>query len=44
MNRTETVSLYDRLGRFDGITRMNISEQEYMAAMDDILAAQGASA
>lgn len=96
MNRTETVSLYDRLGRFDGITRivhdvmenhlanpairtrfeatsdldhakkmaveffcagcggpeaytgrdlllthkgMNISEQEYMAAMDDILAA-----
>ncbi len=96
MNRTETVSLYDRLGRFDGITRivhdvmeahlanpairtrfeasrdldhakkmaveffcagcggpepytgrdlllthkgMNISEQEYMAAMDDILGA-----
>jgi len=96
MNRTETVSLYDRLGRFEGITRivhdvmenhlanpvirprfaaakdldharkmaveffcagcggpetytgrdlviahtgMNISEQEYMAAMDDILAA-----
>ncbi len=96
MNATETVSLYDRLGRFDGITRivhdvmenhlsnpvirtrfeaskdldhakkmaveffcagcggsesytgrdlliahkgMNISEQEYMAAMDDILAA-----
>ena len=22
MNRTETVSLYDRLGRFDGITRI----------------------
>lgn len=96
MNATETVSLYERLGRFDGITRivhdvmanhlanpvirtrfeaskdldhakkmaveffcagcggsesytgrdllvahkgMNISEQEYMAAMDDILAA-----
>lgn len=96
MNATDTVSLYDRLGRFDGITRivhdvmdnhlanpairsrfeatkdldhakkmaveffcagcggsetytgrdllvahkgMNISEQEYMAAMDDILAA-----
>jgi hemoglobin len=96
MNPTETVSLYDRLGRFDGITRivhdvmdnhlanpairtrfeaskdldhakkmaveffcagcggsesytgrdllvahkgMNIGEQEYMAAMDDILAA-----
>ncbi|HWI82401.1 group 1 truncated hemoglobin [Ramlibacter sp.] len=96
MNRTETVSLYDRLGRFDGIERivrdvmeahlanpairtrfeaskdldharkmaveffcagcggpepytgrdllaahkgMNINEQEYMAAMDDILAA-----
>jgi hemoglobin len=94
MNRTDTVSLYDRLGRFDGITRivddvmaahlanpairtrfeaapdldhakkmaveffcagcggpeaytgrdllvahkgMNVSEQEYMAAMDDIL-------
>jgi hemoglobin len=96
MNSTETASLYDRLGRFEGITRivrdvmdnhlanpairtrfeaskdldhakkmaveffcagcggpecytgrdllvthkgMNISEQEYMAAMDDILAA-----
>ncbi len=96
MNATETLSLYDRLGRFDGITRivhdvmaahlanpavsprfkavpdldhakkmaveffcagcggpeaytgrdllvahkgMNISEQEYMAAMDDILGA-----
>ena len=94
MNATETKSLYDRLGRFDGITRivhdvmdahnpviaprfeaakdldhakrmaveffcagcggpeaytgrdllvahkgMNISEQEYMAAMDDILRA-----
>jgi hemoglobin len=96
MNTTDTVSLYQRLGRFDGITRivndvmnahlanpairtrfeaakdldhakklaveffcagcggpepytgrdllaahkgMNISEQEYMAAMDDILAA-----
>jgi hemoglobin len=96
MNPTETISLYDRLGRFDGITRivhdvmdahlanpairtrfeaskdldhakkmaveffctgcggperysgrdlvvahkgMNISEQEYMAAMDDILTA-----
>jgi hemoglobin len=96
MNRTDTVSLYERLGRFDGITRivndvmdahlanqairtrfevakdldhakkmaveffcagcggpepytgrdllvahkgMNISEQEYMSAMDDILAA-----
>lgn len=96
MNATETISLYERLGRFDGITRivhdvmeahlvnpavsprfkavpdldhakkmaveffcagcggpeaytgrdllvahkgMNISEQEYMAAMDDILGA-----